>query len=152
MSQRVNIQYSIDIDELPIEVDRLVKDAQQRLLQLSTTPFSDNESSEISIQSLSSINELREKIVSVDYILSDIANIMSGYINYLTSAPEEEQQAPGPIEQNGHELYPATEVTNKLDELESKLQQFKSNNNQDNYDSITTQKSEFTQEVPKTTT
>ena len=43
MSQRVNIQYSIDIDELPVEIDRLVKDVQGRLNNLSHMDIFENE-------------------------------------------------------------------------------------------------------------
>jgi hypothetical protein len=80
---------------------------------------------------------------------------MNGYINYLT-APQQEEEAEEPIETpevyDGDELYPATEVVDKLGELESKLQQFKSTSTKENYDPVTTQKPEFAQEVLKTTT
>ena len=51
------------------------------------------------------------------------------------------------------ELYPAPEVglESKLDELESKLQKFKSNSEQNTYDTVASQKSQFSEEVPKTT-
>tara|TARA_R100001591_G_scaffold46520_1_gene57365 strand:+ start:260 stop:721 length:462 start_codon:yes stop_codon:yes gene_type:complete len=153
MSQRVNIQYSIEIDQLPNEVDRLVKVVQNDLESLSSMKISDNaEEADISLQSVFNINEIRAKIASLDHALMDVANIMNGYINFLTSPPQQEEAEESHEVQEENELYPASEVTGKFDDLESKLQQFKSNNTHNNYDPVTTQKSEFTQEVPKTTT
>ncbi len=155
MSQRVNIQYSIEIERLPAEVERLATAAQSNLRELSEASISENpEQVDISLQSVSNINDIREKIASLDHELMDIANIMNGYINYMTTPPEQdepEQVDAAPIPYDDSELYPASEVTNKLDDLESKLQQFKSNN-QGSYDPVTAQKSEFSQEVPKTST
>lgn len=153
MSQRVNIQYSIEIDQLPNEVDRLVKVVQNDLQSLSSMKISDNaEEADISLQSVFNINEIRAKIASLDHALMDVANIMNGYINFLTSPPQQEETEESHEVQEENEIYPASEVTSKFDDLESKLQQFKSNNTHNNYDPVTTQKSEFAQEVPKTTT
>ena len=153
MSQRVNIQYSIEIDQLPNEVDRLVKVVQNDLESLSSMKISDNaEEADISLQSVFNINEIRAKIASLDHALMDVANIMNGYINFLTSPPQQEEAEESHEAQEESDLYPASEVTSKFDDLESKLQQFKSNNTHNNYDPVTTQKSEFAQEVPKTTT
>jgi uncharacterized damage-inducible protein DinB len=153
MSQRVNIQYSIEIEQLPNEVDRLVKVAQKQLESLSSMNISDNaEEADISLQSVFNINEIRAEIASLDHALMDVANIMNGYINFLTSAPQQEEIEETPQAQEETELYPANEVTSTLDDLESKLQQFKTNSTRNNYDPVTTQKSEFAQEVPKTTT
>ena len=69
----------------------------------------------------------------------DITNIMNGYINFMTSSPDYEAEENVPIEHNETELYPATEVKNKLDDLESKLEQFKQNSKQENYDPVATQ-------------
>lgn len=157
MSQRVNIQYSIDIEDLPNEVNRLLSVAQSELNNLSSMNISaEAEQPEISLQTVFNINEIRAKIASVDHALSDISNIMNGYINYLTAPQQQEEEAEEPIETpevyDGDELYPATEVVDKLGELESKLQQFKSTSTKENYDPVTTQKPEFAQEVLKTTT
>ena len=152
MSQRVNIQYSIDIDELPVEIDRLVKDVQGRLNNLSHMDIFENQHDAISLKSISNMNKIRETLGSIDHSLVDITNIMNGYINFMTSSPDNEAEENVPIEHNETELYPATEVKNKFDDLESKLEQFKQNSKQENYDPVATQKSEFSQEVPKTTT
>jgi len=153
MPQRVNIQYSIEIDQLPSEVDRLARVVEDELQSLSSMKISDDtEQADISLQSVFRINEIRSKIASLDYALMDVANIMNGYINYLSSPPQSEETEEATQESAEPELYPAGEVTAKFNDLESKLQQFKSNSTQDHYDPVTTQKSEFAQEVPKTNT
>tara|TARA_B100000902_G_C27071049_1_gene794040 strand:+ start:35 stop:499 length:465 start_codon:yes stop_codon:yes gene_type:complete len=153
MSQRVNIQYSVNIEELPSELDRLSKLIDSELKQLSSMALADgDEEVDISLQSIFNINEIRSKIASIDHSLLDVANIMNGYINYLTT-PEKQEDENTENQEVESELYPATEVNagGKLDELESKLQQFKSNSVRDTYDTVASQKSEFSKEVPKTT-
>lgn len=156
MSQRVNIQYSINIDELPNEVNRLVNNAHAELAELSSMRVSNGDvEHEISLQSISSINEMRTKIASIDHCLMDVANIMNGYINYLTTPAEQENQDETVVEPqsyDGTELYPANEVSNKVSELESKLNKFKSNTAQESYDPVSTKESVFSQKMPKTVT
>tara|TARA_Y100001937_G_C7128032_1_gene335817 strand:- start:1552 stop:2016 length:465 start_codon:yes stop_codon:yes gene_type:complete len=153
MSQRVNIQYSVDIEELPSELDRLSKLIDSQLKQLSMMTVSEgDEQVDISLQSIYNINEIRSKIASIDHSLLDVANIMNGYINYVTT-PEKQEDEQAQDQELEPELYPAPEVhaEDKLDELESKLQQFKSNSMQDTYDTVASQKSKFSKEMPKTT-
>ena len=134
MSQRVNIQYSVNIEELPSELDRLSKLIDSELKQLSSMALADgDEEVDISLQSIFNINEIRSKIASIDHSLLDVANIMNGYINYLTTPEKQEDE------------------NTENQEVESKLQQFKSNSVRDTYDTVASQKSEFSKEVPKTT-
>ena len=134
MSQRVNIQYSVNIEELPSELDRLSKLIDSELKQLSSMALADgDEEVDISLQSIFNINEIRSKIASIDHSLLDVANIMNGYINYLTTPEKQEDE------------------NTENQEVESELQQFKSNSVRDTYDTVASQKSEFSKEVPKTT-
>ena len=155
MTQRVNIQYSIDIEQLPSEINRLVKETESNLCDISSSIIS-KESGEvdISLETVFSVNELRQKLSAIDHQLLDINNIMNGYINFLTKPPPEEDAEQGEeqqAQQDQSDIYPAREVADSIDELELKLSKFKTSS-QENHDPITIKKSELTEEMPKSIT
>jgi hypothetical protein len=115
MSQRVNIQYSIDLDELPDEVDRLVDKFGDEIVTTSEI-FSEMSPEAISISGLQSINDLRMSLARADHILDDVSKIISGYIrmNTSTQPEQEEQQVQNPFAPNAE----------TLDGLEKKLKSF----------------------------
>jgi hypothetical protein len=81
MGQRINIQYSIDVDDLEMEVSRLMDKANAELLKL--TNF--NSDDLLSLKSLESIDELRKGLASVDAALQDVSAIVGGYVAYKAS-------------------------------------------------------------------
>ena len=110
MGQRVNISYSIDIEELPGEVTALINKAQAGIEELSEA----NRDWEIDFLSLATVNkitELRECMTKVDYILNDVTNIINGYIYYQTQPSEDVNTDPS--------------VAPEMDGLEAKLKEFK---------------------------
>ena len=88
--ERVNIQYSIDWQELPTEVLRLIDRAAtihnevmtEDLALLSTI----EEKDALSLNTLSSINVARKKLAAVDYALSDVSNIINGFLTLQVQA------------------------------------------------------------------
>tara|TARA_Y100001937_G_C7024716_1_gene287165 strand:- start:238 stop:648 length:411 start_codon:yes stop_codon:yes gene_type:complete len=99
MSQRVNVQYSIDLDELPSEINRLVEkvglplsDAQLTYQELRTLD-------PVSVNALQYVDDLRLLLARVDYALDDVSKIIRGYMQLSTQKPnqqpqETQQQAP----------------------------------------------------------
>tara|TARA_A100001515_G_scaffold121743_1_gene105019 strand:- start:616 stop:963 length:348 start_codon:yes stop_codon:yes gene_type:complete len=81
MGQRISIQYSIDIDKLDDEVDRLLEKAYSELNALSNLKVKDS----LSLSTLETIDNLRKGLGSVDATLQDVTAIVAGYINYKTS-------------------------------------------------------------------
>lgn len=116
--QRVNIQYSIEINELPAEVDRLSAIVSDKLSRASSVNLlQDN----ITIQGVEQIVELRALLAEIDHNLMDIENIMYGYIKFIGSSkdsPATESQDERPVK----EVYPNQET---LDVLEDKINKFK---------------------------
>jgi len=92
MGQRISIQYTIDIDDLEAEVDRLLKSVGQKLKNLSGCHLN----SELSLKTLENIDEIRLALASADATLQDVSAIVNGYISYkasdamMSSQPEEE--------------------------------------------------------------
>ena len=110
MGQRVNISYSIDIEELPDEVTTLINKAQAGIEELSAA----NREWEIDFLSLATVDkitELRQCMTKVDYILNDVANIINGYIYYQTQPPQDMNTEAAAVE--------------GMDGLQAKLEEFK---------------------------
>ena len=86
MSERVNIQYTIELDELGSEVRRIYKRAQDIASELELSEF--NETNILSSEILSDIEKTRLKLVSLDSTLKDVQNIVSGYLQYKLVPPD----------------------------------------------------------------
>ena len=87
MRQRVNIQYSIDLEELPWEVNSLISRASTKLVKESNA-LSDihqrGAESLLTLKAVEDISLLRQRLANIDFILEDTTNIISGYINHTT--------------------------------------------------------------------
>ena len=103
-SERVNIQYSVDVDELPAEVKRLLVRANELIKSLHTSsgPSAGTtvDSDVMSVAMLQDIDRHRRQLAAADYILNDVMNIVSGYLEFKAKAmlPESappEQPMPG---------------------------------------------------------
>ena len=95
MNQRVNIQYSVDLEQLPQEVSRLLGIAFTKL-RTTTTDGPDgvvNNGDILSLASVETISTLRKSLAEVDYMLEDVTNIINGYLSFKSRPPE---QAPTP--------------------------------------------------------
>ena len=84
MSQRVNIQYSLRLDELAAEVKRLLDNTQLKLQELADAE-SISASRALSLETLRTITIQREGLAEVDHKLMDIMNIINGYISFHTN-------------------------------------------------------------------
>ena len=95
MNQRVNIQYSVDLEQLPQEVSRLLGIAFTKL-RTTTTDGPEgvvNNGEILSLASVETISTLRKSLAEVDYMLEDVTNIINGYLSFKSRPPE---QAPTP--------------------------------------------------------
>jgi len=117
MSQRVNIQFSIDLEELPVEVERLVNKFGAEL-DTTSVLFNEMSSDVISVAGLDQISELRLSLAKADHILDDITKIASGYIQMKTQAENQ------PIDEQ-HKLNPFVPNADTMDGLEEKLKSFR---------------------------
>ena len=123
MNQRVNLQYSIDIDELPTEARRLFLSAHKFLVDSVETlrGFDESGTSILSVDGLKTIDDIRTSMMKADYVFADIQNIIKGYLNHISSENTEQDEATGDIMAN--ELFQQPDLT----ELEEKLKLFQSN-------------------------
>jgi hypothetical protein len=77
-NKRINIQYSIDMSELPDEVSRLYSKA---LKEFEGINFSNINEENILVHSTAKeVDEIRQKIAKLDLILLDVQSIVNSYI------------------------------------------------------------------------
>ena len=124
MKQRVNLQYSINIEELPAETRRLFLDAHKSLKHSISIVSSADESGNdiLSSEGLKIIDDVRTAMMDADYILADIQNIIKGYLSYLSSDNTEQTATDEPVV--GPELFQDPDLIN---DLQQKLELFQSN-------------------------
>jgi len=99
MSQRVNIQYSVEVDTLQETVDYLYNKVIKRVDRLNQNMV--ETSSFLDIALIEEIDEARLELAQIDTQLADIDRIVKGYIKFKTSEEEdEENQIPNTAEPN----------------------------------------------------
>jgi len=95
---KVNISYTVDLDKVPSEVEKLLKDcgvvASEVLSELSEAKI------ENVLATIETLRETREKILSLEIGLDDCLNILKGYLNVQASL---EQQGDNILEDNNVE-------------------------------------------------
>ena len=88
---RINIQYSITVEELPAEVGRLFNELGDHISSMSDgcEPPDDI----LSIATIEKVHLLRECLYKIQYKLNDVESIVTSYLQYATKVP-------APIEEN----------------------------------------------------
>ena len=120
MSQRVNIQYSIDLEELPEEVERLIVKFGSEI-ERTAELYHEFPADPISVSGLQEINNLRMSLAAADHVLDDVTKIVTGYIRMNTESQTQEtsQQQQQPQQPN-----PFMPTADSLGSLEEKLKEF----------------------------
>jgi len=108
MGQRVNIQYSVELEDLEEEVNRLYSNA---ITQMASLPHA---SLNLGTEGLDKVDSFRQKLAKVDIMLGDVQNILEGYIRFKTQPPPEQ---PDPFRQTSDEL--------EIEQIEDRLTKFK---------------------------
>jgi|10_taG_2_1085330.scaffolds.fasta_scaffold03592_10 hypothetical protein len=84
MEQRVNIQYSVEIEELEAEVQRIVLSAFEDLTAAQTAAAAIKSPEFLCLKMVEDIEQIRVSMMRADIRLSDASNIINGYINLKT--------------------------------------------------------------------
>ena len=108
MGQRVNIQYSVELEDLEEEVNRLYSNA---ITQMASLPHA---SLNLGTEGLEKVDSFRQKLAKVDIMLGDVQNILEGYVRFKTQPPPERET---PFQQTSDEL--------EVEQLEDQIAKFK---------------------------
>ena len=93
MGPRVNIQYSVEMEDLKDEVARLLEGV-HTTLHHADAYLADGvlvQKEMLSLKTLEEIDQIRIQLAKADFTLSDVTNIIKGYINYQTKPTSEPQ-------------------------------------------------------------
>ena len=112
MGQRVNIQYSVEIDDLQREVNRLFGNAIVELDKVQ--PVGGAPVVKLGTDGLEKLDAIRQSLAKVDIMLGDVQNIIEGYVRFKTQPPPEREI---PFQQVSDE--------SEAQQLEEQIQQFK---------------------------
>jgi len=113
--KRVNITYSIAMQEMPGEVMGLIDKGTQRLHNTIGALKWLTEDNILSPAALTQIDEIRRALATIDIALLDASNIVEGYLNYQSSP-----QSPPLAEEDTIET-PAPELANLIEEFRNSL-------------------------------
>jgi len=97
MKRRVNIQYSIDIDDLNLEVKRLTNTVENKITALGRESKFGSEQGILDLSTLEMIEKTRMELANIDFILDDITKIVNAYISFKT---QESKPEAGDINEN----------------------------------------------------
>jgi len=89
MGQRVNIQYSVELDDLENEVNRLYKNTISQL-ENAAAIYGTGTKISLELSGVQTLDHLRQKLARIDIALGDIQNIVQGYVHY-NSAPQQNE-------------------------------------------------------------
>lgn len=121
MKGRVNIQYSIDIENLDDEIERLSSRAIDKLSKIAAQKR--QVSDPLTYDFYDRIDDLRQQLAAVDISLAEINHLVGSYLNYKSEqiSTQEEGQALEPSDN-----IPDTAAGNvDMGELQSKIERFK---------------------------
>ena len=90
MLNRVSIQYSIDLDDLPEEVNRIYNKAKGTLNDIELPELGGEKL--LTSETLKDIDTMRKKLTCLDHILSDVASIVGSYVDYEVSQINQSNQ------------------------------------------------------------
>ena len=130
MGERVNIQYSVDIEELDGEVARLLCEAYDKINKVSTGLIHPA-SGTLNLYTISKIDGMRQELMDIDVRLGDAVNIINGFISYRSQVIGQQQIASeangsiAPVAPNGAPTTDYDSMTEKLMNLQERIQQFK---------------------------
>ena len=83
MGQRIVIQYSIDMDELENEVDRLLSCAVEKIDTAHATAH-ETDKELMSVFTMERIDNLRKQLAAIDHTLRDVSEIINSYVVHRT--------------------------------------------------------------------
>jgi hypothetical protein len=125
VGQRINIQYTVDIDDLENEVQRLMRAVLNDLQDLDSSEigWDGGASSLMTYNMLHNIDNARQRLMTVDLRLADLHGIIEGYLNFMAKSAEASSttQDSGP---SANEIY-TDAAEDESDLLTQRIQKFK---------------------------
>jgi len=120
MGQRINIQYSVEMDDLTTEIGRLLQEAYNQHKSVTADCETGPTEVVLSYETLEKIDHIRLGLASIDHRLDDVATIIRGYLSYLAQlaeVPSEQSETPESLENKLTSFKKLMEATANKDEV-----------------------------------
>lgn len=91
---RVSIQYSVELGEIPLEIENLITTTVVERLHAVVAALTDLSCERQPEEALTTISEARQALFSADERLSDLDSILRGYIVQQAALLQEQSQQP----------------------------------------------------------
>jgi len=118
MGHRVNIQYSLDLEDLPTEMEGLIAKAEDRLArchrEIQTLIEASNPKAIMTTACTDEISNVREGLADADFILNDVVTIIHSYVEYKVA--KRERASGPPASPPGSEEISDVEYENQLEQ------------------------------------
>lgn len=88
---RVNITYSVELEEVPAEVHRILEECESNFRSIHGDL--DHTIGSAPLDSIEKLNEIRISLTKLDLKLSDAMQILTGYVQATSQIPEMKQAA-----------------------------------------------------------
>jgi len=88
MGQRVNIQYSVEIDDLSSEVARLLTKSLVEIQEIINVCNQLDQAETLNLKNCEVIDTIRKKLAKADLMFADTNNIINGYLSYKTTSEQ----------------------------------------------------------------
>ena len=93
MTQRINITYSIKLENLEAEVSRLLHITLDKLEEASSSHFPLEEERELlNTKTFKDIDVLRQELAEIDAGFRDVSNLIASYLDYEVQSLSKEQE------------------------------------------------------------
>ena len=102
MGQRINIQYSVDIDNLGEEIERLLHGTFKEIADLQADCVIPQEV--LSLKTIESIESMRQRLLNIDSSLRDIVYITSGYVSFQAELVKQQNELKHSIPEEADEI------------------------------------------------
>jgi hypothetical protein len=99
MGERISIQYTVDVDELPREIGRLLEDAFNQYQLLQTECRHKTNETTLSHATVERLDSIRLALAAIDHRLNDASNIISGYLTYKAHPEPGGNETPEDLEE-----------------------------------------------------
>ena len=123
MGQRVNLQYSVEIEELEHEVRRLFTNAYGKLDTVQTF-CAEPPDPALSLEAIKDIEDIRIRLSDIDHRLNDINTIVTGYLSYKASELSPQVSTPPQLSEEEIEAMSIPPEVN-IDSLEEAMEKYR---------------------------
>jgi hypothetical protein len=99
MSQRVTIQYSVEVEEVEAETVRLTQKAFDHLNEAMAKANEVSPERLATLANVEKIEEVRQCLARADYVFRDVTQLLNGYISYKSESTPSQAPLPPPVDE-----------------------------------------------------